>query len=58
MSEARKMRWTVHRMPLATGGRRDCSLDKYTRDVMSVGTWTEDLVTRDVIKASREGRGG
>jgi len=56
--EARKMRCTVHRIPFATGGRRDRSRAKYTSDVIKVGTWTRDLSTRDWMNASREGKGG
>lgn len=52
------MRWTVQRMPLATGGRRDRRRSRYTRDVIRVGTCTEDLLTIEVMKASREGNRG
>src|ERR1700761_5748469 len=40
--EARKMRWTVHRIPLATGGSLDRSRVRYTRELIKVGTCTED----------------
>lgn len=45
-------------MPLATGGSRDRSRSRYTREVIRVGTCTEDLLTIEVIKASREGNRG
>jgi hypothetical protein len=58
MRQARKMRWTVHRMPFATGGSRDRSRAKYTSEVIKVGTWTRDLSTSDWMNASSEGNGG
>jgi hypothetical protein len=58
MRQARKMRWTVHRMPLATGGSRDRRRAKYTSAVIKVGTCTRDLSTSDWMNASSEGNGG
>ena len=58
MRDARKIRWTVQRMPFATGGRRARSLARKTNELIKVGTWTEDLLTREVMKASRLGREG
>lgn len=47
----------VHRIPLATGGKRALSLSRYTSEVIRVGTWTELLLTRDWMKASILGKG-
>ncbi len=58
MREARKMRWTVHRMPFATGGSLDRRRVRYTSEVINVGTCTCDLSTSDWMKDSREGNGG
>lgn len=58
ISEARKIRWTVHRIPFATGGSLARNLERKTREDIRVGTCTEDLLTMDVMKASRVGRGG
>ncbi len=58
ISEAKKIRWTVHRMPFATGGSRARNRERKTREVIRVGTCTEDLLTREVMNASRVGRGG
>lgn len=57
MRQARKMRWTVQRMPFATGGSRDRRRARYTSEDISVGTCTNDRSTRDWMKASREGSG-
>lgn len=47
----------VHRIPLATGGSRAFKRSRYTSEVMSVGTWTDDLLTKEAMKASRLGKG-
>jgi hypothetical protein len=48
----------VHRSPFATGGSRARNRERKTSEVIRVGTCTEDLLTREVMKASRLGRGG
>lgn len=55
---ARKMRCTVQRMPLATGGRRARRRSRKTREAIRVGTWTWERVTMEAIKVSTEGSGG
>lgn len=58
ISEAKKIRWAVHFIPFATGGRRCWSLPRYTREVISVGTCTWDRSTSVVMNSSNDGSAG
>lgn len=55
---AKKMRCTVQRMPLATGGSRERRRSRKTRDAMRVGTCTWERVTMEAMNVSTEGSEG
>lgn len=46
----------MHRNPFATGGNFVFSLARYTKLVISVGTWTFDFLTKDVMNLSKDGK--